>query len=449
MSLMASRGRVLFGSANLGGNTRDTQHPRVGQNRKFEESGCFAKLGGRFTVSLRCGSKFIAKSEDLSSAIAIDDRTVPHKLEQLPSIGFMYLCSSWSEDIRRSLQAAISQVFDQNPILTGKLVQKDGCYYVLPGFFPLEELFIVKEGPSVLVPSSTQERVTFMHDVLGPHFKKHSWGLEQLAHVLPLFQLEVLTLPAGMACICMAMSHMVGDANAYSKIVQLINDALQGKEITPMVWKSEGGCKDKLTAGVFALTLKVAVKQAMRKLMGDYCNPCGVFIVDAEKCADLKKSLRRDVAFLSTNDVTVAAMAEVLPGKMTMMMKNERGRVPGKDVNLGGNHVSMACGCVAGDPVAVRKLVSMDTTTTNEVSPLDLLTGDVHIATNLSGIGNLEGAGLVTLVRCLLPLRRSSWYPVMVITKADQETTVVNHNMDAKELQLLARGKLLSRLMKA
>jgi len=404
-----------------------------------------AKLGGCF--ALLCGSTCTAQSEDLSSAIALDNNSRGYpRIDTLPSPKTMYLCSGWGEKARTSLQAAITQVFDQNSIFTGKLVKKDGCYFVLPGFFQFEDLFIVKEGPSVSVPSSTQERVTLMQAVLVHHFRnKRSSGVEELANVLPLFQLEVLTLPAGMACICLSISHMLVDGVAYHTVVQLISDALQGKEITPMVWKVGKDSADRLTAGFCALTLRIWVKQAMQKLLGKNCNPGGTFVVDTKKCADLKQSLKRDVAFLSTNDLIVAAMAEVLPGRTTVMFKTERGRVPGIDVGVGGNQISVVCGCVAGDPVAVRKLVSMDTATTNETTLLDLVTGNFHLTSNITSDATLAGAGLETLVCCLDAA--GGMFPFAVITKANQETTLVTHSVDAKELQILARGKLLSHLM--
>merc|ERR1712032_421374 len=98
---------------------------------------------------------------------------------------------------------------------------------------------------------------------------------------------------------------------------------------------------------------------AKRKFTG-FKRPTSLFIVDAEKCADLKKSLKRDSSYLSTNDVVVAAMAEVLPGRTTMVTKNMRKRAPGIDAHMGGNHTALACGRFEGDPVAVRKSVNVD-----------------------------------------------------------------------------------------
>lgn len=286
-----------------------------------------------------------------------------------------------------------------------------------------------------------------MQAVLVHHFRnKRSSGVEELANVLPLFQLEVLTLPAGMACICLSISHMLVDGVAYHTVVQLISDALQGKEITPMVWKVGKDSADRLTAGFCALTLRFWVKQAKRKLLGKNCNPGGAFLVDTKKCADLKQSLKRDVAFLSTNDLIVAAMAEVLPGRTTIIVKTKRGRVPGIDAGVGGNPVSMVCGCVAGDPVAVRKLVSTDTATTNKTTLLDLVTGNFHFTSNFTSDATLAGAGLETLVCCFVATGEKM-FPYAMITKANQETTLVTHSVDAKELQILARGKLLSHLM--
>jgi hypothetical protein len=184
------------------------------------------------------------------------------------------------------------------------------------------------------------------------------------------------------------------------------------------------------------------VKQAKRKLLGKNCNPGGAFLVDTKKCADLKQSLKRDVAFLSTNDLIVAAMAEVLPGRTTIVLKTKRGRVPSIDVGVGGNQI------VAGDPVAVRKLVSMDTAITNETTLLDLVTGNFHFTSNFTSDATLANAGLETLVCCFVN-GGDTMFPCASITKANQETILVTHSVDAKELQILAHGKLLSHLMKA
>ena len=204
-------------------------------------------------------------------------------------------------------------------------MEKDGCYFVLPGFFQFEDLFIVKEGPSVSVPSSTQERVTLMQAVLVHHFRNTSSGVEELANVLPLFQLEVLTLPAGMACICLSISHMLVDGPAYHTVVQLISDALQEKDITPMNWEIVD--QQFHTKYGELLWLPCCLMELAKRKFTGFKRPTSLFIVDAEKCTDLKKSLKRDSSYLSTNDVVVAAMAEVLPGRTTMVVKNMRKKI--------------------------------------------------------------------------------------------------------------------------
>merc|ERR1740123_1554946 len=87
----------------------------------------------------------------------------------------------------------------------------------------------------------------------------------------------------------------------------------------------------------------ILIGLAKRKLTG-FKRPTSLFIVDAEKCADLKKSLKRDSSYLSTNDVVVAALAEVFPGRTTMMAKNMRKRAPGMDTHMGGNQTAHALG---------------------------------------------------------------------------------------------------------
>merc|ERR1712150_245985 len=100
------------------------------------------------------------------------------------------------------------------------------------------------------------------------------------------------------------------------------------------------------------------MKVATRKLTGFKSNPVEWLIVDAEKCAQLKDSLKQDCLFLSTNDVITAAMAEVLPGSKTHFLRNTRNRAPGIESHTGGNHFGNMIGSLAGDPAAVRKLVS-------------------------------------------------------------------------------------------
>jgi len=246
-----------------------------------------------------------------------------------------------------------------------------------------------------------------------------------------------------MACINFAISHSVVDGAGYHYVIKLISDALQEKDITPMKWEVvEHQFRNKRSYAHFLWTLNMMVELAKQKLTGKSM-PISSFIVDAEKCADLKQSLKRDSSFLSTNDVAVAAMAEVLPGRTTMMLKNMRKRAPGMDAHLGGNHITLVYGRFAGDPVAVRKTVSVNT----KENPFlfDIATRNCHIITNWCFDALFQGAGLVTEVRCCALASGEIPVPRAVIINADRETTLVTCTMDAKDL---ARGKLLSHLVR-
>jgi hypothetical protein len=406
----------------------------VEQTKLSQKNGCFAYFRG---------SKLAAQSEDLSAAIAVNN---DENANANPAVARLYLCSGWNENVHNRLQAAIQKVIDQNPIFTGKLVQKKSRLCVLPGCFTLKDLFFVKEGPSVLMPSGTLERIAFMQQVLQPYFTAGlSTGSQQLAKASPVFRMEVLTLPDGMACINFAISHSVVDGAGYHYVIKLISDALQEKDITPMKWEVvEHQFRNKRSYTHFLWTLSAMVELAKQKLTGKN-KPWSSFIVDAEKCADLKQSLKRDSSFLSTNDVVVAAMAEVLPGRTTLMPKNMRKRAPGMDAHLGGNHITHVYGRFAGDPVAVRKTLSVNT----KENPFlfDIATRNCHIINNWCFDGLFQGAGLVTEVRCPLGAFLGQCpVPVAVIINADRETTMVNCNIDAKDL---SRGKLLSHLIAA
>jgi len=431
---MATQEPVLLGNAARSGDEkRAAKASKVEQTKVSQKSGCFAYFRG---------FKFAAQSEDLSAAIAVNNDGEQNR----PAVARLYLCSGWNENVHNRLQAAIQKVIDQNPIFTGKFVQKKSRLCVLPGCFTLKDLFFVKEGPSVLMPSGTLERVAFMQQVLQPYFTADlGTGSQQLAKASPVFRMEVLTLPDGMACINFAISHSVVDGAGYHYVIKLISDALQEKDITPMKWEVvEHQFSNKRSYSVFAWTLSVMVELANQKLTGK-SRPISSFIVDAEKCADLKQSLKRDSSFLSTNDVAVAAMAEVLPGRTTAMPKNMRKRAPGIDAHLGGNHVATVWGRFAGDPVAVRKTVSVNTK--EDPFLFDIATRNCHVITMWCFDALFQGAGLVTEVRCPLALGE---IPIplsgAIIINADRETTMVNCSIDAKDL---ARGKLLSLLIAA
>merc|ERR1712107_567474 len=134
-----------------------------------------------------------------------------------------------------------------------------------------------------------------------------------------------------------------------------------------------------------------------------------------------------------------AALAEVLPGRTTLMLKNMRKRAPGMDAHLGGNHVAIVYGRFAGDPVAVRK-----TFVNTKENPFlfDIATRNCHLINNWCFDALFQGAGLVTEVRCpLAPCDIPIPLPGAVIINADRETTLVFCTVEAKDL---ARGKLLS-----
>jgi len=370
-------------------------------------------------------------------------------VEHAPAVATMQLCTGWNEEVHEHLKAALQKVMDQNPIFTGKLVMRDGRYCVLPGFYTLKDLFLVKEGPSTSVPTSTLERIPFMQQVLEPLLATHlGTGLEQLAEGSPLLRMEVLTLSDGMACICLAISHSVVDGMAYYHVMKLINDARQGKEISPMQWEVPEQHEKPPEWSALPMLPGILSKLATRKLTGFKSNPINSFIVDADECAKLKESLKGDCAFLSTNDVVTAAMAEVLPGRCTWVAKDLRKKVPGIESYLGGSSVLTLEGTVAGDPAAVRKLVAgLDTGGPSLCSRAML---DFHIVTNWCSDAWFTGSGLVSEARCPLgAFVGQAVTPIAVVINADDKTTLVNHMMDAKTLEFLARGKLLSRLMKA
>jgi len=248
-----------------------------------------------------------------------------------------------------------------------------------------------------------------------------------------------------MACINFAISHSLVDGAGFHHVITLINDALQEKDITPMKWGvveqqfRKRNLKDARFFVLPATWVELAKQKLTRRRLSLFS-----FVVDAEKCADLKKSLKRDSPYLSTNDVVVAALAEVLPGR-TIVPKSTRKKVPGIDAHMGGNHFIAVGGRFAGDPVAVRKAV--DVAAEEALFILDLVMQKKHIVSNMSFFARFEGAGLVTEVRCgSEPCDRPGrLWPGAFIMDADRETTLVTCTMDAKDL---ARGKLLSHLVR-
>ena len=158
-----------------------------------------------------------------------------------PSITTFTLESGWTPQHTEKLKKAVNKVVERNPILTGR-AQTSGLWgrntkvSIKPGTFPVSQHSFVSEksfGAGIpfhftnvwpdLEHKSDTELIRFMDESLTPLVPPAESVVESVKSGNPLFDVHVLTIPGGYACLAVRLSHCVGDGVAYYNIMNEIN----------------------------------------------------------------------------------------------------------------------------------------------------------------------------------------------------------------------------------
>lgn len=155
-----------------------------------------------------------------------------------PAIVTYTLVSGWTDETMQAFEAAVEQVLDLNPILTGRVYR----HRPFPIFHPRSDHFELRvnenyyqkdkhdfvtvvderEDDEVVLPAELNctAGLELMETSIIPSLDIHceSTGTE-IRKKLPLFGVHVVRLPDDHACIAIKMSHCLGDGLTVSIVV--------------------------------------------------------------------------------------------------------------------------------------------------------------------------------------------------------------------------------------
>ena len=258
-----------------------------------------------------------------------------------PAIVSLTLVRNWSNEALVALKKAIDKLLELNPILTGRLVRNPATNELTVECGKHSNFFNVIQGPSdFTVPSNLDERIHAMQLEIEPLFDIIGLSLEQIETGSKLFGVTVCTLPDDHACYVIQLSHMIADGATYYMLLAQLQSLLDEQDIelirkykwapspdnvlTPSFYTSEDKYRE----------LKSWRPGFMKLAHGGMPRTSSIAVVSSEQISKLKPGLVRasegtgnPVKFLSTNDILMAALAEVFESELMVMYANMRGRI--------------------------------------------------------------------------------------------------------------------------
>jgi hypothetical protein len=262
----------------------------------------------------------------------------------------MNLCSGWTPDTTASLRAAVAAVADANPLLTGRIAKAGDDFMVLPSVFNIDDIFKTTVGPSdYAIPSALTDQIKSMQTFIEPMFEPFTLSTD-MASGKPLFRCTVMTLSPGDVCFCIELSHIIGDGATYYRMCDHINTAINGGVVPQTMWKPAG--KDvgvpthfseedafTLAGGWVPAFLERKANEPARESLLNVLNSAAILALKPKLLAAAGPS--SGVKFLSSNDVIVAGVAEVMKdlNGCTLMMANVSAMLAFKQTSLTFGHV--------------------------------------------------------------------------------------------------------------
>ncbi len=248
-----------------------------------------------------------------------------------PSISTFTLLKGWNDTTTLEFKAAIDEVIDKNPILTG-CASKSGLFtnvqiIITPGAFPTEShnfVNIIDLVNSPFVPDLTKMNPTqilnFMDDFISPIVPKAESVIESISNGSPLFGIDLILLPDGFSCYVVKMSHCVGDGVCYFKIMEQINHCFNNsnkKYKDKIDWNNE----EISTHEVFPSRFSTRDSQIMygipfllgllRNVFNMKKQKKGYFLFSKEKVNEKKKEfMALHNSTISSNDLITSALCE-------------------------------------------------------------------------------------------------------------------------------------------
>ena len=290
--------------------------------------------GNNQTIS--CKSAIDEKETQQTTFVVSKAKTATFML-YWPSITTFTLVQGWNQNTTVEFKAAVNEVVNKNPILTGRASKKgtfiDAQIIITTGAFPTasHEFVNVLDYTNTTTSSfmcavpdlckmDEKQILHFMDDFIAPIVPKAESVIESISNGSPLFYIDLALLPGGYACYVIKMSHCVGDGVCYFKITEQINHCFNGsskKDHDLIDWINEDISKHEVYPSRFS-PKDAQIMYGFPFLLGMLRNFCnmhkqqkGYFLLSKKKIQEKKKEYMSKFDInVSTNDIITTAVCE-------------------------------------------------------------------------------------------------------------------------------------------
>ncbi|CAE7453915.1 hisE [Symbiodinium natans] len=364
-----------------------------------------------------------------------------------PTISTLTLLSGKHEMLEAELRKAVDALVDMNPVLSGRVWQKDGR--ILLETKAHEEFLRVYPAPSEAAqaaPASLEEldlksKIRFL-EAVEVSLCSPMDGRFTLGHGSQVFLVELMKLKEDMWVIGIHLSHIVGDIQTFYDLVEQLNALLKGEKPEPLVWDSDW----RLKVDLFPDSLSERDRRNLRWgilgwLCQKLCGPrrlCHVSVLSKPQLEEKKKELGER---LSSNDLVCAALSRAIRGSdimnLAVNLRKRAGQAQGQRV-AGNFWQTVALDHdAAKDPQTIRQhLPKLQFFKTDEMPFWPYALGRYSFVTNWTACTrHLSIPGLT--VQCHLPhsnFLKGTPTNVAVIFHVDAETLGLSHNVPPASL---------------
>lgn len=317
-----------------------------------------------------------------------------------PAISSFILVKGWREQSLQILTGTVHDMVKANPILTGRACcadnwWKDPTIRIQMGEFQPPQssranqndddddggyrhsfvTAIDKTNRLPVLPEDDNDSLKQLHYIdrfVAPLVGKIDSTLQQIQTNSPLFDVKVVVLPNGYACLYMKMSHCIGDFVTYYELLDQIVSLDKGEKIRPIHWDNPLKARHE----IFPTDL---TKQDVERLYGlpflvgiASHVPTMPFqkkrylLLSEEKIKRKKRELKELKGYhgLSANSIVTAALCDANRSTdIFALTKSMRGAVPGLGLRDGGNlHCEVPFQrCAGRNPMVIQDIVDRGT----------------------------------------------------------------------------------------
>jgi len=360
-----------------------------------------------------------------------------------PTISTLTLLSGKHETLQAELQKTVNALVELNPVLSGRVWQKDGRVLLEPKAHK-EFLRVYAAPSSEAVPTleglDLKAKIRLLQSLEGSLCSPMD-GRFTLGHGSQVFLVELMT-GQDMCVVAVHLSHIVGDIKTLYELVGQMNALMRGETPESLVWDSDW----RLSFDLFPDSLSEKDRKKLRWgvlgwLCQKICGPrrnCSVSVFSTAQLAEKKRELQTGAEKLSSNDVLCAALSRAIRGSQIMNLAVNL-RKQAEQRRMAGNFWQTVAldHDAAKDPNIIRKhLPKLQFFKTDAMPFWPYALGRYSFVTNWTACTcQLAIPGLT--VHCHLPhsnFLKGTPTNVAVIFNADAETLGLSHNVPPSNL---------------